>query len=408
MSSKQSNPPGKVSGDEPKKKRAKREVLLTVPTKVPLPPQKDFEKQDKILAQKEASQRRKLNSDNLPSICMYTISNAKEAHNTAALCSTVTEDSSIIAVGFSDSTIKVWALTPNNLKQLRPPHELEELDKEAEDISKRMLDDERTFDTKMLCAHSGPVYGVSFSPCRQFLLSCSEDNTIRLWSLLTWTNVCVYRSHLHPVWDVEFCPHGYYFASGSFDRTARLWAIEHHQPLRIYVGHTDDVDIVRFHPSSNFLATGSSDSSIMMWDVIEGTNLKSLTGHEARITSLAFSTDGKFLISAAADRKFIVWEHSFGHKMAEFSLDTNAMSTMAFSRCGAMLATGSLDDRVYIWDFLRLVDQMDTDDLSVCSAPKVFRNVRAILLASYRTKSTSVLNLSFTRRNLLLATGVAH
>lgn len=395
-------------GDEPRKKRAKKEVLISVPTKVPLPAQKDIDKQDRIIAQKEASQRRKLSSENLPSICMYTIFNAKEVYNTAALCSSIAEDSSIIAIGLSDSTVRLWALTPNNLKQLRPAHELEELDKDAEDISKRMIDDERTFDKKTLCGHSGPVYGVSFSPCRQLLLSCSEDSTIRLWSLLTWTNVCIYKSHCFPVWDVKFCPHGYYFASCSFDRTARIWATEHHQPLRIYVGHSDDVDLIEFHPSSNYLASGSLDSTIRIWDVIEGGHTKTLTGHDGRITSMAFSIDGKFLVSAASDRRLIVWEHNFGHRLAEFELDTNAITTMAFSRCGAILTSGTLDDRVHVWDFTKLLEQMDTDDLSICSAPKVHRNIRAILLASYRTKSTSILYLSFTRRNLLLAAGMSH
>lgn len=398
---------GKVAGDEPRKKRPKKEVLITIPTKVPLPPQRDSDKQDRLQAQREAANRRKLSADELPSICMYTISNVKEVHNTAALCSTIAEDSSMIAIGLSDSTIKVWALTPANLKQLRTPHELEELDIEAEDLPKRMMDDEKGFDTRTLCGHSGPVYGVSFSPDRQMLLSCSEDTTIRAWSLQTWTNVCVYKGHCYAVWDVEFCPHGYYFASCSFDQTARIWATELHQPLRIFVGHSDDVDLVKFHPSSNFLATGSSDSNIMIWDVIEGSNIKTLNGHGGRITALAFSIDGKFLVSTASDRRFIVWEHNVGHKLAEFELDTGAMSCMAFSRCGVILTSGSLDDRVYVWDFARLLDEIDTDDLSVCSAPKVFHNIRAVLLASYRTKNTSVLTLSFTRRNLLLAAGVS-
>lgn len=406
MSSKPSQ--SKVTGDEPRKKRAKKEILISVPTKVPLPPPKDIDKQDRIVAQKEASMRKKLSSEHLPSICLYTIFNAKEAHDSAVLCSTIAEDSSIVALGLSDSTLRVWALTPSNLKQLRTPHELEELDKEAEDISKRMIDNEKSFDRKTLCGHSGPVYGVSFSPCRQFLLSCSEDSTIRLWSLQTWTNVCVYKSHCHPVWDVKFCPHGYYFASGSFDRTARIWATEQHNPLRVYVGHTDDVDVVEFHPSSNYLASGSSDKTIRIWDVIDGGHVKTLGGHNGRITAMTFSIDGKFLVSAAADKTIIVWEHNFGHKLAEFELDTDAITSMAFSRCGAILTSGTLDDRVHVWDFLRLMDEMDTDDLSICSAPRVCHNIRAILLASYRTKSTSILNLSFTRRNLLLAVGVSH
>lgn len=391
--------------EEPRKKRVKKDILVTVPSKLPLPAQKDSDKQNKIIAQKEAGLRRKLTPEQLPSICLYTIFNAKELHDTAALCSTITEDSSTMAIGFSDSIIKVWALTSNNLKQLRPPHELEDLDKESEDVTKKMIDDDHGEDTKTLCGHSGPVYGLSFSPCRQLLLSCSEDGTIRLWSLQTWTNVVVYRSHCYPVWDVKFAPHGYYFASCSFDRTARVWATEHHQPLRIFVGHEDDVDIVEFHPSSNFLATGSSDKTIMIWDVFDGTQMKTLEGHAGRITALTFSNDGKFLVSCSTDRHLMIWEHNFGHKLADFELDTDAMSTLAFSRCGVILSSGSLDDRVYIWDFSHLLSEMDTDDLNDCSTPKVFLNARSVLLAAYRTKTTSVLNLSFTRRNLLLATG---
>ena len=69
------------------------------------------------------------------------------------------------------------------------------------------------------------------------------SQTVRLWSLQTWTCVMVYKGHIYPVWDVRFSPHGYYFASTGHDRTARLWATDHHQPLRIFAGHFSDVDV---------------------------------------------------------------------------------------------------------------------------------------------------------------------
>lgn len=47
--------------------------------------------------------------------------------------------------------------------------------------------------SKMLLGHSGPVYGLSFSPDRTMMLSCSEDGTIRLWSLQTWTCLVIYK-----------------------------------------------------------------------------------------------------------------------------------------------------------------------------------------------------------------------
>ena len=56
-----------------------------------------------------------------------------------------------------------------------------------------MMDDSSAEQSKMLLGHSGPVYGLSFSPDRTMLLSCSEDGTIRLWSLQTWTCLVVYK-----------------------------------------------------------------------------------------------------------------------------------------------------------------------------------------------------------------------
>ena len=76
----------------------------------------------------------------------------------------------------------------------------------------------------ILRGHSGAVTGVSYSPCRRFLLSSSVDTTgslpltssslfpssppssfpARLWSLETRQNLATYKFHSFPVWDVQF------------------------------------------------------------------------------------------------------------------------------------------------------------------------------------------------------------
>lgn len=103
---------------------------------------------------------------------------------------------------------------------------------------------------RKLVGHSGPVYSLSFDPISgsggppHALLSSSQDGTVRLWSMDTYSNLVVYRGHgREPVWDVEWGPFGVYFASASRDRTARLWSSDRLTPLRMYTGHLGDVNV---------------------------------------------------------------------------------------------------------------------------------------------------------------------
>ena len=75
----------------------------------------------------------------------------------------------------------------------------------------------------MLIGHSGPVYGVNVSIDDKWLISCSQDCTIRLWSLQERNLISIFHGHSYPIWDVKFSPLGSYFVSCSNDRTAKLW-----------------------------------------------------------------------------------------------------------------------------------------------------------------------------------------
>ena len=216
-----------------------------------------------------------------------------------------------------------------------------------------MLDDRTAADSKMLLGHSGPIYSVAFSSDRQFLVSASEDATIRLWSLVTFTNLIAYKvkcrglirliisimfrfhfrvndllkssisiqGHNFAVWCVRFSPCGHYFVSGGQDRTARLWSTDHHQPLRIFAGHLSDVDVVSFHPNCNYVATGSTDRTVRLWDVSNGRCVRNLTGHKGPLQTLSFSPSGRYLASAGADGVVYLWNIATGHLQGWFRHD---------------------------------------------------------------------------------------
>lgn len=307
-----------------------------------------------------------------------------------------------------------------------------------------MMDERSGESSRSLYGHAGPVYSVSFSPDRLLLLSCSEDSTIRLWSLQIWTCVVVFKGHLSPVWDVKFSPLGYYFASAGSDRTARLWATDNYQPLRLFAGHFSDVDVriilfsnclmhvyysyiiyyyiykyiiyfnkyiltcfflsqcIQFHPNSNYVATGSSDRRVCLWDCVTGNYVRLMTGHKSPIHVLAFSVCGRYLASAGSDCKVLVWDLAHGHLVAELCAHDKSIHSLTFSRCGNLLVSGSLDSTLKLWDFTKLAEDTSSEDVNISHNPDV-KSGNAYLLRSYATKSSPVIALHFTRRNLLLA-----
>lgn len=92
---------------------------------------KDADKLEKIKALREASKRVTLGPDALPSVCMYTLLNA----NSTVTCAEICEDSSLLGVGFTDSIIKIWSLTPQKLKAMKSAEALQDIDREAGNVT---------------------------------------------------------------------------------------------------------------------------------------------------------------------------------------------------------------------------------------------------------------------------------
>lgn len=401
---------GEEEGDKPKKKKPKKDSLqknkkndpnAPLSSRIPLPELRDIDKIEKAKAFRDQLKKVTLNRDTLPSMCFYTFLNA--SGNITSM--DISDDSSLLVYATADSQVRVQSITPSKLRCMKSAEQLSDIDKDADDVLVRMMDDRTAEPVRTLLGHSGPVYSCCFSPDRNLLLTAGEDGTIRLWSLQTWSCLVVYKGHVFAVWDVAFSPHGYYFASGGHDRTGRLWATDHHQPLRIFAGHFSDVDVVQFHPNSNYVATGSSDRSIRIWDNQNGNCVRVLTGHKDLIDTLAFSPCGRFLASAGGDKRVLVWDMAHGNLITEMLSHTSTIYTIAFSRDCNILASGGLDNCVKLWDFARVLEDNHEDDINVSHNEDVKKGEESLLLGTFPTKSTPILATHFTRRNVLLVSG---
>ncbi|GAA5934712.1 transcription initiation factor TFIID subunit 5 [Sporobolomyces koalae] len=366
-----------------------------------------------------------------PSVCLFTIHDAGDSLSTASF----SEDSSIMAAGFGESYIRLWSLTGKGLKQLRTDLKGDEASKinDAQDLQK--LYHPSAPQTRKLVAHSGPVYSLSFDPvpgpssAPRYLLSCSSDTTIRLWSLETYTNLVVYRGHREPVWDVEWGPRGIYFASASRDRTARLWITDKINAVRIFAGHLSDVNCVTFHPNSLYIATGSSDRTCRLWDVQKGMCVRVFVGHRGAVMKVKISPDGRWLASAGDDNLIHLWNLASGTLQKTFTGHTSSIHSLSFSVESTVLLSGSSDQTVRVWDVLSpppesesstaLVDLKKPRRLGALTKKDQLKDSSKAgnsdrengpcpdLLATLATKRTPVLEVKFSPRNLALAAGAA-
>lgn len=212
--------------------------------------------------------------------------------------------------------------------------------------------------------------------------------------------LAVYRGHAPntPVWSVSFAPCGYYFASAGADATARLWTTDRPTPVRLFTGHTSNsVHSVVFHPNCNYILTGSEDRTARLWDIQTGCCVRLLNGCSSGLYKVEIDPSGQYAAGADALGTVHLWDLGTGKKVTEFKPKTTTkeggmIHSISFSACGTALATGGDDRVVRIWDVQK-------------AAKLENKPVFDIPAKSFQTRRTVVMDLSYTKRNLLLSVG---
>ena len=223
--------------------------------------------------------------------------------------------------------------------------------------------------------------------------------------------LAVYRGHAPntPIWSVAFSPSGYYFASGGSDATARLWTTDRPVPVRLFTGHTSNcIHSVVFHPNCNYVLTGGEDKTARLWDIQTGQCVRLLNGCPAGIYKVDIDPSGQYAVGADVLGTVHVWDLATGKKVTELRSprlanipqptsygqrrqSVDMIHSFAFSPCGSALATGGDDRTVRIWDIRKAI----ADPAPVLADP----------IKSFATRRTVVLDLQYTKRNLLLSVG---
>ncbi len=238
-------------------------------------------------------------------------------------------DGSLIVSGHDDALVRFWDVQNGNPVEIAYPSEYE---------------------------HKEPVSVVEFfvsSDGIVFLLTGSQDGTIRLWKLENSSMIFIREFVGHNDWitDATFSPDGKYILSSSRDLTVRLWDTQNGREIRTFSGHKEYVTSIAFSPDGRTIITGSIDGTARSWNVFNQSPLPIYDGDgEEYINSVAISPDGKEVLTGGTDYMARLWGIDNTTSPTEFRGHSNYVHTVAFSPNEDFVLTTSWDNSAILWD----------------------------------------------------------
>ncbi|MBV6625372.1 MAG: serine/threonine protein kinase [Rivularia sp. (in: Bacteria)] len=203
-------------------------------------------------------------------------------------------------------------------------------------------------------AHSGSINSIAVSFDRMYLMSGSDDCTIKLWDINTNSLVWTFENHGTIVRSVAFNPAiANLVAMGDDNNIIKLWQVNSGQTICTLKGHTGwftGVSSVIFSPNGQILVSAGGDKTVKVWNVNSGKIINTLRGHDSSVCSVAISPDGKFIASGSTDTRAILWDlngnivHIFYHTEI-----LAAVRFVAFSPDSQIIATASEDSTIKLW-----------------------------------------------------------
>jgi transcription initiation factor TFIID subunit 5 len=206
-------------------------------------------------------------------------------------------------------------------------------------------------------------------------------------------------------------------------------------------GHiSPSVNDVTWHPNCNYVVTASDDKTCRMWDIQTGKCVRLLSGSSRGLNKVKVSPSGRYVAGAGYDNVVRIWDLGNGRLVNELRPDSSSpnqsfsdgtIHSLSFSACGAALAVAGEDLTVRIWDVRGAANHLSnpdyfaatrgatatssiSDGLTHTVTPSQVERMPAnegarpgtrVPTRAFKTNGISVLDLKYTKRNLLLAVG---
>ncbi len=198
--------------------------------------------------------------------------------------------------------------------------------------------------------HTGRVRAVVSTVDGRFIISGSQDKTLKLWEIATGKCLRTFTGHTRGIQSVAVTPDGRFVLSGGDDNTVRLWDIGSATCLRVYEGHKMSVTSVTMTPHGQFVVSSSRDRMIKIWNPATTECLQTFKGHKKGVLGLAISPDRQFGLSGGEERTLRLWERARAKPISTLSGHKGSITCVTFAPNGEFAMSGSKDHTLKMWD----------------------------------------------------------
>lgn len=225
----------------------------------------------------------------------------------------------------------------------------------------RELDSTTGKETRVLEGHHDQVKAIAVS-WDGLRLAATDSQGIRIWDLKNGKQVTLLSGHKVPeiigglgggsalsIEGLAFSPDGRAVVSEANDESARLWNVLSGKTTRVLTQHDGSTAAVALSPDGSLGASTRGQGRLRIWDVAGGRYVRVIHAHTLDITCVVFAADGRSILTGGHDLTVRQWDLETGIELRRFTLKSQPVGIACTPDANTAITASGLEGLI-AWD----------------------------------------------------------